>query len=95
MFFDIVKSELYNISLQTEMLEACGWDEEILSKNIEKVSNFLKKFNPSSHPDYAQITSELEENLNILIGPALTSIIIKVIIHKKEEFLSLMSLEEN
>ena len=92
--WDVVKNDIMNISLKTEFLEACGWDEDEMSSSIlifEEILKNLKIEEQTQNTIFINIQQALEEEL----GYTKASILLKMIDKQKNELIKLMDLPEN
>ena len=92
--YNLLESDLRNLSLQTALLESCEWDEALL----EELSSLLQMA-------FHHIEEECEsyEQGKVLLKEILElngmdngqyDIIIKIMEHQKEEIIAYMQLEE-
>ena len=95
LFYDLIINNLKHISLQTELLESCDWDEDKLKIKIQFIQKFLNEYKPVSSSNWAFIIKDIENQLLQTNDKIFTSIIIKVINHHKNEFLQQLALGEN
>tara|TARA_B100001250_G_C19332129_1_gene585192 strand:+ start:175 stop:486 length:312 start_codon:yes stop_codon:yes gene_type:complete len=101
-FYDLINNNLKHLSLQTEMLESCEWDEGILETKIQFVQFFLKNWTyQQSASSWDDIRLDLrvsmyEEYLKAGYDDlSFLDIIMKVIEHNRNEILQMMELGEN
>ena len=66
-------NNLKSLDLQTELVEACGWDEELANSYLERVGEGL-------HPDFGlDITAQVRSILSGIASPEAIEIIVKII----------------
>ena len=101
-FYDLINNNLKHLSLQTELLESCEWDEGILESKIQFVQSFLKNWKCNEKAtswDDVRLdlrVSMYEEYLKAGYDDlSFLDIIMKVIEHNRKEILQLMELGEN
>ncbi len=100
-FFDIFRFDLNDLSLQTDLLEAHAWDEEAVNETLEVVLNYFKcSFIMPPPGKFIDFDNWVTERVNKdLLGLGLSEeqsrIVGRLIINKKDEFLSMANLEEN
>ena len=95
--FSFVKNQLLNLSLMTEFLEACDWDEAVRDEKLQIVINYLQ-CEPLPIPglDFDEwLQNVVKHNL---VGCGLSNlqakIVCKIIINSKEEILLQLNLPE-
>ena len=100
-FFDIFRFELNDLHQQTALLEAHNWDEEATEETLKVVTDFIQcSFlmpPPGAFADFdSWVTEQIDEQLKTLgLSQEQSRIVCQLIINKKEEFLSMVNLEEN
>ena len=103
LFYDLVKNNLKHLSLQTALLEACDWDEDILEDQLQFVQSFLTNWNPSkSCKNWEHVRTDMVEEIQNSYyeyfgynNKPFLDIIIKVIEHHRDEILQHFALGEN
>ena len=99
--FDLFRFDLMDLNYRTELLESHGWDEEALSDTLSIVRDFI---NSNFHPNLIQpnfdfdkwvMNSVNNELINLGLLQEQSRIVCRLIINRKEEFLTLMNLEDN
>ena len=93
MYFDLIKSNLHSLSIQTEALELCGWDEDLLRQQNQLVEEFFTNLDLSGITCWEDAKTEIKLHLKNILLEGLDDIFIKLIIHEKTEMTKLMSLE--
>ena len=81
----IIKHELANLSVHTELLEACDWDEDALNSVMDYVANFLADLKPPPDATWDEFKTGIEAHLNTVYGKEISCIIINVLVTKAEE----------
>ena len=94
MYFDLIYSNLCALSKQTELLEACEWDEEKLSYTMESISVYFNNLDIEKNQSWLEIKLRLEEYLNNNFDKDICRIIMDIVEFKRTEFLKLMELPE-
>ena len=87
--------ELSKVALQTELLEACDWDEEKLENIMIIVTEQLHASNIKIYNSWYEIEQVLKQNLNNITTPKIFNIIMKVINYQKDELILYINSEEN
>jgi hypothetical protein len=95
LFYDLIINNLKHISLQTELLEACDWDEDKLNIKIQFIQNFLNEYKPANVAKWETLRDDIKNRLLETNDKTFTDIIIRVIDHHKDEFLQQLALGEN
>jgi len=93
--YDLIYGHLKSLTLQTEMLEACDWDENILKENINKFSEYISGVFFPSNFTWEMIIESIRASLQNRIEINLIEIFIKVLESEKEAVIKHMTLEEN
>ena len=100
-FFNIFRFDLMALSNHTALLESCDWDEEELEKTLRIIDDFMQCF---FLPPPAGSVQSFDSWINEHVGKELQTlglskeqarIACDLIINRKEEFLTLVNLEEN
>jgi len=100
-YFNILKFDLRNLSIHTELLESCDWDEEELEKILQIIDNFMQCFFlPPPLSSFQSFDSWINEHVGnelqtLGLSKEQARIACDLIINRKEEFLTLVNLEEN
>ena len=100
-FFNIFKFDLMALSIHTALLESCEWDEEELERILQIIDNFMQCFFLPPPPGSGQsfdswISTYVGKELQTLgLSKEQAGIACDLIINRKEEFLTLVNLEEN
>ena len=100
-FFDIFRFELNDLHHKTALLEAHDWDEEATEETLEVVMNFIQcSFlmpPPGAYADFdSWVTEQIDKELKGLgLSEDQSRIVCQLIINRKEEFLTMVNLEEN
>ena len=96
--FDILLNDLRSISFHTELLEVCGWDEEICEEVVQKASDVLENLELPDIPcDYRYFIDNVvaerfrEEN----IEEDQIRVIIRIIDFNAEYITKILNLPEN
>ena len=99
--FEVIKFDLNNISLMTEFLEACEWDDDMMTVQLEIAKDCLECHHITpSILEYMNFDDWLNKRLvHQMVEAGLTKdqseIIKRSIINNMDEMLLLMKLEEN
>jgi len=93
--FNIIKGELKTLSLQTELLEACDWDEAL----VEEFSSCLScamQFAENECPKNYDVMFDMIAEVLLLNGYDNTHVQItkRMMEHHKKEIKQMMELEE-
>ena len=94
MYFDLIKSNLKSLHMQTRLLEACNWDEEELQETLEAFQVFLDNLpipKKTQWKDFREIILSYSKNT---FGEQLGDIFINIIDHEKDHMIKLLNLEE-
>jgi hypothetical protein len=100
-FFDLFRFDLRDLHHRTELLEAHDWDEEALEETLKIVGDFMNCFFlPPSDKSTFDFDSWIhnsinKEFINLGLSQEQSRIVCHLIINRKEEFLTLVNLEEN
>lgn len=94
MYFDLIHTNLRSLSLQTELLEACNWNEDELKDVMEKVALYLNSLDLKSGITWNKLSLDIKKYLSNNFNKQITTIIINTIDSKKNEFQKLMELPE-
>ena len=73
-------SNLQSLDLQTELIEACGWDEELADTYLEKVSNGL-------HPEFGLDIPRQVRSILSDAPDAVVEVIVKIVDREASEAL--------
>ena len=92
MYFDLIISNLKSLSLQTELLEACEWDEEELELVMQSTADYLNNYDLNNHGSWHEIRVEFE--LQHEFDKQISDIIINIFELRKNEFIKLTELPE-
>tara|TARA_Y100001973_G_C5177832_1_gene323120 strand:+ start:409 stop:699 length:291 start_codon:yes stop_codon:yes gene_type:complete len=92
--FDLVKHSLTNLSLQTELLEACDWDEDLLSSSLSVFSEVLQNESICGQ-SYKDIFISIETKLEKKLGFRQSKIMMKMIECHRKEMIDLMNAPES
>ena len=95
LFYDLIINNLKHISLQTELLEACDWDEDKLNIKLRFIQDFLSEYKPVNVINWSALRNDMKNQLLETNDKIFTDIIIRVIDHHKDEFLQQIALGEN
>ena len=80
--------------MQTELLEACNWDEQELESVMQGVASYLNKLDLSDSKSWVDIKYNIKYSLENMFNKQISSIIMNIVKLKKEEFLILTELPE-
>ena len=94
MYFDLIYSDLKSLSLQTEMLEACDWDEQELELVMQSASSYLNGLVLKDYRTWVDIKYSIKYDLQSMFNKKISCIIMNIVKLKKEEMLNLMELPE-
>jgi len=100
-FFDLFRFELNDLNHRTALLEAHDWDEEATEETLRIVMDFIQcSFlmpPPGVFVDFDDwVTKQVDkELLGLGLSEEQSKIVCQLIINKKEEFLTMVNLEEN
>ena len=96
LFYDLITNNLKHISLQTELLEACDWDEDELNEKLQFIQSFLRDYKPPTRSNgWDSIKKDLYIGLCETNNKNFIDIIIRVIEHHRHEFLQQLNLGDN
>ena len=85
MLREIIKHELANLSVHTELLEACDWDEDALNSVMNYVADFLAGLKPPEDATWDEFKAGIEAHINRVYGKEISRIIINVLVTKAQE----------
>tara|TARA_B100000214_G_C23844716_1_gene570507 strand:- start:499 stop:786 length:288 start_codon:yes stop_codon:yes gene_type:complete len=94
MHFDLIYSQLQSLHSQTALLEACDWDEEMLSAVISEVDEYLRFLNPGYFNSWKDMETDISNHLTNKFNNRVSDIIINTINSNRKEFKDLMELPE-
>ena len=94
MYFDLINSNLKALSLQTELLEACDWDEEKLELVMQSTADYLNNYDLNNRMSWHEVRAEFEFHLQHEFNKQVSDIIINIFELKKNEFIKLTELPE-
>ena len=94
MHFDLIYSHLNSLNSQTALLEACNWDEKMLSSVVDEVDEYLRFLNPGYFNSWTDMEDDISNHLTNKFNKSISDIIINTINLNKKEIADLMELPE-
>ena len=94
-YYDLIINNLKSVGLQTELLEACDWDEELLEAQMSIFSEVIKGFYFPKTFTWDMMKVSMRQALKNRIETNLVEIFITILENEKDNIIKHSQLEEN
>ena len=94
-YHDLIMSNLKSVGLQTMLLEACDWDEDLLENQVQIFSEIIKGLYFPENFTWDMMKSTVKERLKNRIETNLVEIFISIMENEKDNIIKYSQMEEN
>lgn len=94
-YYDLIMNNLKGVGLQTMLLEACDWDEDLLKEQMEIFSETIKGFYFPANFTWDMMKVSIRQTLKNRLQTNLVEIFISILENEKDNIIKYSQLEEN
>lgn len=94
-YYDLIINNLKSVGLQTMLLEACDWDEDLLESQMNIFSEIIKGFYFPKNYTWDMMKASMRQALKNRIETNLIEIFISILENEKENIIKHSRMEEN